>query len=119
MAWTGIGMVLAAAAMLVVFWLTEGLEPAGWLAGVLSAFAALLAFAMTWLDRTHPQTSPPPAQELTPGASEGSVSNTFTGDNVYGTVVMGRDFSGPVVSGPGSAVPPLSGDDAPGEEPGR
>jgi hypothetical protein len=107
-AWIGIGTVLAAAAMLVVFWLVEGLEPAGWLAGVLSAFAALTAFAMRWLDRTRPS----PGQEPT-------VSNTFTGGNVHGTVVMGRDFSGPVVLGPGSAVPPPSGGDAPGEEPGR
>lgn len=112
------GTALVAAAVLVVFWVVEGLEPAGWLAGVLGAFAALGALALTWLDRARaqPQPSPPPVREPSDGPPEGSVSNTFTGDNVYGTVVMGRDFSGPVASGPGTAVPPPSGDE---EEPGR
>lgn len=108
-AWTGTGAALVAAIVLVVFWVVEGLEPAGWLAGVLGAFAALGALALTFLDRARAQPSPPDREP-----SEGSVTNTFTGDNVYGNVVMGRDFSGPIGSGPGTGPPP-SGDD---EEPG-
>lgn len=96
LAWAGVAVAVVAAVVLAVFWLVQGLEQAGWLAGVLSAFAALAAFVM--------------ALPLRPHTSAAATSNTFSGGTNAGPLVMGRDISGPVTSygapAPGAAQPP-------------
>ncbi len=133
-AWAAIGATGVVAAVLLGFWLVAGLEPAGWLAGVISAFLALFLAAMALLDRAR---SPRPQQEsdrsahaetanrvdggafagpvvmgrdIGPGradsdASTGSVSNTFSGGVAQGPVVMGRNISGETVQGPMTSAP--------------
>jgi hypothetical protein len=93
------------------------LEQAGWLAGVLSAFVALATLAMLLYDwlRSQPGSQLPP--ESTPGpesgpepaggpaVGSGSV-NIFRDATNVGPVVMGRDISGPVISGSPATLPP-------------
>ncbi|WP_433251735.1 hypothetical protein [Actinomadura nitritigenes] len=94
LAWAGVAVAVVAAVVLAVFWLVQGLEQAGWLAGVLSAFAALAAFVMALPLRPHP--------------SAAATSNTFSGGTNAGPLVMGRDISGPVTSGPPPPTPPTA-----------
>ncbi|WP_433154517.1 hypothetical protein ACQPZ8_23605 [Actinomadura nitritigenes] len=94
LAWAGVAVAVVAAVVLAVFWLVQGLEQAGWLAGVLSAFAALAAFVMALPLRPHP--------------SAAAMSNTFSGGTNAGPLVMGRDISGPVTSGPPPPTPPTA-----------
>lgn len=94
LAWAGVAVAVVAAVVLAVFWLVQGLEQAGWLAGVLSAFAALAAFVM--------------ALPLRPHTSAAATSNTFSGGTNVGPLVMGRDISGPVTSGSPASTPPTA-----------
>ncbi|KAB2375381.1 hypothetical protein [Actinomadura montaniterrae] len=106
--WAVIGAAVTAAGTLVVFWLVRGLEQAGWLAGVLGAFAALAALVMA-LPHPAPAPVPPPTPER-PGEEDGATVNTFSGGTAHGPVVMGRD-----ITFTGRPAPPTGSD--PDEEP--
>ncbi|MFC5188091.1 hypothetical protein [Actinomadura harenae] len=110
--WVGVAVAVLAAVVLVVFWLVQGLEQAGWLAGVLSAFTAVAAFVIALPLRSR--SSPSSSEAERPGGSTGggggssaATSNTFSGGTNAGPLVMGRDISGPVTSGP-PVPPPVS-----------
>jgi hypothetical protein len=87
--WAGIGATAVAAAVLVGFWLVAGLEPAGWLAGVVSAFLALFLAATALFDHARPRR--PQRETQRPGAGE--TANRVDGGEFSGPVVMGRDIS--------------------------
>lgn len=103
--WAGVGVAAVAAVGLGVFWKIKGLEEAGWLAGVLSGFAALVSLAIFLYDRLPPRPGPQPSETEPAGGSAGAGTvNTFKDATNVGPVVMGRDISGPVTTG--SPLPP-------------
>ncbi|MBE1536778.1 hypothetical protein [Actinomadura algeriensis] len=118
-AWAGTVATGVTAVVLAVFWLAEGLEPAGWLAGVASAFLALSLAAMTLLDRArdrlpheeerqveHPESEPP--REETDGTARADTTNTVTGGTFSGQVMMIRDYKvgSEHAAEPGSGIAP-------------
>ncbi|NEA27537.1 hypothetical protein [Actinomadura bangladeshensis] len=113
--WAGVGVAAVAAVGLGMFWKIKGLEEAGWLAGVLSGFAALVSLAIFLYDRLPSRSGPQPSEsepEPAGGPAWAGTVNTFEDATNVGPVVMGRDIRGPVTSG--SPPPP-----APTREAGR
>ncbi|WP_433464106.1 hypothetical protein [Spirillospora sp. CA-128828] len=114
--WSGVGVTVVAAVGLGVFWKIEGLEEAGWLAGVLSTFAALASLAILLYDRSPSQSgsqpsesAPDPESGTEPAGGSGAGAqtiNTFRDATNVGAMVMGRDISGPVTSGSSPPPPP-------------
>ena len=111
--WAGVAVAAVAAVALAVFWRAEGLEEAGWLAGVLSGFATLASLAILLYEQSPSRSGRRPSEaERADGPAGAGTVNIVRDATSTGPVIMGRDISGPVTLGspPPSPSPPSTGE---------
>jgi hypothetical protein len=120
---------VVAAVGLVVYFVGVGLDKADKLASVVGAFIGLAGLGLagygTVLARRstpQPEADPQLTPDQEPASGTGSVHNTFSGGTAYGPVIMGRDITGSISSGPTPAPsqppPPPSPSPSPEESAG-
>lgn len=117
--WVGGIIATATTLVLVLYLASAGLDKADKLASVLGLFIGLagLAAAIYSLAGNRSSSDTPhlrdSAHPTTSDASAGDVHNTISGGTVRGTLIQGRDFSGPLTLGTPPPPSPPESDSSP------
>ncbi len=117
--WGGGVIALATMLVLALYLASAGLDKADKLASVLGLFVGLAGLAAAIYSLVGNRSSSDTSQQrdlarpTTSDASPGDVHNTISGGTVRGTVIQGRDFSGPLTFG----TPPPPSPQEPGSSP--